>query len=300
MFRSTERNRYTRKFVALGLQRPWYRRVAWTRLVAALLALAIIGQSALAGLSQRRQAQAQLINYTVGDLSRILEFFEIELQEISVDLVRKIVIEQVTKKMIEKIIGGQQGGIGGNTSAASNNGQGGMIADYGQFIFYEANKDVLTYIDEEFERQFPSTIDASIKDAIKQQYEVNPQYVPDDCVDIKTIKYGSDEDAYEKTLKAVQPGCNNLSAQVMLYELAAMKNSQIIEASKTEAVANSGLLKKDEKDNLIEQAGPVLEGIVQAMLQSVADVQTNNESAVASIIGSLVDQLLDEILDQSF
>ncbi len=276
------------------------RRIPWTRIIAAGLALAIIGEVAIAGVIERRQAQAQLAVAIVVDPPRIQEFFEVEIQEISVDLVRKIILEQVTKKMIEKVVGGQQGGIGGNTMAASNGGQGAMISDYGDYLYTEANADVEQFIDEQFDKQFPSYIDPSIKDEVKIRYQDDPQLTPDNCVDFRTIEFGTDPDALDKFGRSLQIGCNELTAQIGLAQLAALKHSSIVEASKIEATSNSGLLKKDEKSNKIKQSGATYEGIIQSMLQGVVDVQTNNESAVSSIIGALVDQLLDEILDQEF
>lgn len=300
--RRSEYKRLARRFVASSARASVvrFRKISWTRVIAAGLALAIIGEVAIAGVVERRQAKAQIVNYTIGDISRILEFYQTEMQEISVDLVRKIIIEQVTKKMIEKVVGGNSGGIGGGAGGTSNNGSGALVSDYRQFLYNESAKDTNEYIDSEFDRTFPSYIDPSVKDRVKKQYDPDASLVADNCVDASTIDFENDQDATKKLRAASQPGCNNLSAAAMLQDMAALQFALITDASRQEVVANAGLVKKDEKSNRLQQSGSTYEGIIQSMLQGVVDVQTNNESAYSSIIGAMVDQLLDEILDQEF
>jgi hypothetical protein len=276
-----KRKRLSRIFVLVGVG-----------LLSVAMGLGVFGVS-------KREASAQFAVEVILDIPRIEQFFETEIQEIAKDQIRKTIMEQVTKKMIEKIIGGQNGGIGGGSGGSSGNGQGALIVDMGQFLYEEADEDTQRYIDQEYDRQFPSYIDPSIKDQIKITFDSQAQVTPDDCIDIDQID-GSSEDATQRLQRYIQPGCNDLSAQVILSQHALQFNVAVSEASKIEAIANAGLVKKDEQTNQIKQSGQVYDAIIASLLQGVVDVQTNNESAVSSIIGALVDQLLDELLGQEF
>jgi hypothetical protein len=276
-----KRKRLSRVFVLVGVG-----------LLTVAMGLGVFGAS-------KREASAQFAVEVILDIPRIEQFFETEIQEIAKDQIRKTIMEQVTKKMIEKIIGGQNGGIGGGSGGSSGNGQGALIVDMGQFLYEEADEDTQRYIDQEYDRQFPSYIDPSIKDQIKITFDSQAQVTPDDCVDIDQIDEGS-EDATQRLQRYIQPGCNDLSAQLILTQRTLQFNVAVSEASKIEAIANAGLVKKDERTNEIKQSGQVYDAIIASLLQGVVDVQTNNESAVSSIIGALVDQLLDEILGQEF
>jgi len=261
------------------------------QLALAMAAVALLVSSLYYGAIKPKEAKAQVINYTVGDMQRWIEFYQLEAQEVTVDQIRQIVIKEVTKKMIEKIIGGEQGGIAGGGSA--------FVDDYYKYMFTDTEKDTRAYIDDEFDRLFPSYIDSSIKQAIKDEYDQSAELVPDDCVDIRTINFASDPDATTKLVKAAQFGCNELSAQIMLHAQALGYEALMQKAAELELQSNQGLVNKGE-DNKLKQSGVVYSGIIQGALEAVYGVQINNESAISSVIGAFVDQLLDELLDQEY
>jgi hypothetical protein len=225
------------------------------------------------------------------DIQRWIEFFKDEEFKITKDEVRQIIIKEVTKKMIEKIIGGEQGGVAGGGKA--------FVDDYYQFLYTDNEKDTRRYVDDEFDRLFPSYIDSSIKQAVKDMYDQNAQLVPDDCIDVRTIDFANDPDAAKKLIKASQFGCNEITAQAILYSQSLGYQALLQKQAELELQSNAGLVVKGE-DNNLEQSGWVLQGIISGALAAVYNVQVNNESAISSIIGSFVDQLLDEILDKQY
>ncbi len=267
--------------------------------VLGLSLLIVVGTVGL-GQIEQKQAHAQIINYTVGDLESIMQFIETEAQEIAVDQIRKIVMEKLLEKMIDKIVGGQDGGTGGGSGGGSGDGQGAFIKDYEQFLLVEAAKDTTSFIDSDFDSLFPSYIDSSVKDDVKEFFEPNAQVVPDDCVDLDSIDFENDEDPETKLIKAAQPGCNELTASLILHDRAQVMFSRIYDESKTQAIANQGFVKKDEDTNELQQSGSTYESIIQANIQGIVDVQTNNESAYSSIIGALLDQALDGLLEKEY
>ena len=118
-------------------------------------------------------------------------------------------------------------------------------------------------------------------------------------MDVRTIDFKNDPQALVKLDRAAQSGCNDQSALAILTGISSEKSQQIVEASKTEAIANKGVVSKDEKTNELKQSGIVYEGIVQGAIEAVYNVQTESQSAVSQIIGALVDQVIDEILSQT-
>ena len=194
--------------------------------------------------------------------------------------------------MIDKIIGGENGGVAGEGSA--------FINDYGQYIYGETNKDVRSFIDDEFDRQFPSHIDPGIKEGVKRQYDRSASYIASDCVDAQTIDFRGDDDALNKLMRSLQPGCNEVTAQVILQNQSRNYALALVEQAKTEAAANEGLTIKDEKNNTLKKSGVELEGLIQGAEQAVYDVQTRSESAVSSVIGSFVDKIIEELADKTY
>lgn len=268
--------------------------------ITALVVLILAGTLSLGLVKSRNQAQAQIENYTLGDLGRTLEFDVTEIQEIVVDQIRKLVMEQLLNKMVDKIVGGQDGGVGGGAGGTSGEGQGAFIKNYGQFIYGEAAKDTNRFIDDKYDEIMPSYMDSQIKEPIKDYFSPDFNPIPDDCVDINSIDFNSDEDQYDKIFKAIQPGCDPLTAQSILFTWASGTYSQIANTSAVEAIANKGFVKKDEQINQLQQAGSTYDAIIKANVQGLVDVQTNNQSAVSSIIGALLDQVLDQLLSKSY
>lgn len=264
-----------------------------------LLAL-IVGGTLGLGTIKQRQAKAQIINFTVGDLESILQFIETEGQEITKDQIRKIIMEKLVEKMTDKIVGGESGGIGGGAGGTTGGGQGAFINDYFQYIYAEASDDVSDQIDNAYDALFPSYINNDIKELVKQEFDDQPDLVADDCQDASSIDFTSDLNAADKLDKALQLGCNGVTAIAILDTYAGTLQSMIAQASITEALANEGLVKKDEKTNKLEQSGQTYEAIIQAQYQGLTDVQTNNESSFSNIIGALLDQVLDQLLDKSY
>ncbi|MFO0705056.1 MAG: hypothetical protein U0517_03810 [Candidatus Andersenbacteria bacterium] len=262
------------------------------RLAIFILMVLLIGTSGYYGLLKPQPAKAQIENFTILDIQRWIEFFQVEAQKVTKDEIRQIVIKEVTKKMIEKIIGGQQGGIAGGGSA--------FVDDYYRYLYTENEKDTRRYVDNEFDRLFPSYIDPSIKKAIKDLYDQNARLVPDNCVDARTINFAGDPDAANKLAQAAQFGCNEISAQLLLDAQARGYDALMQKAAELELQSNQGLVNKDEDSNPHKQSGVVYSGVIQGALAAVYNVQVNNESAISSVIGAFVDQLLDEILDQQY
>jgi hypothetical protein len=261
---------------------------------------AVVVTSVGFGLTARKEAQAQVINFTIGDLMRELEFYIVEEQEILVDLIRKVIIEQITKNVIERVIGGQNGGIGGGGGGTSGNGSGAFISDYSQFLYVEAAIDTQNSIDDRYSGDLPTYMDPAVRQLALDSFDPDYNLVPDDCVDMSTIDIANDPDALIKLDKSLNFGCNELSAQYYLLMRAAQQYALVVNASEVEALANAGAVKKDEDTNELKQSGIVYQGIVQGALAAVYNVHTENESAVASILGAFADQLIDQILDQEF
>lgn len=227
-------------------------------------------------------------------LNRLLD----EVDEITVDQIRKLVIKEITKKVIEKVIYGEGGGTGiGGALGTSGGGSGAFINDYAQFLYVAASEDVRSYIDSAYSQYLPSYISPDAKTVAQDRFDPNYSPIPSDCVDFRTIG-DDDPEAFEKWLKALQPGCYDASASAFLIQVSEKKYAEIVEASKTEALANAGTAAKDEKTNKLKQSGIVYQGIVQGALEAVYNVQTQSESAVSQIIGALVDQVMDEILSE--
>ncbi|MDP2587830.1 MAG: hypothetical protein Q8P33_03610, partial [bacterium] len=83
--------------------------------IASIIMIAALGTtSALYDLTRPHKAEAQILNSTILDAQRWVEFWQVEAQEITTDQIRKIVIKQVTKKVIDKIVGGESGGVSGS------------------------------------------------------------------------------------------------------------------------------------------------------------------------------------------
>lgn len=257
-----------------------------------VMAALLMSTAALYDLSRPQKAQAQIINFTTLDIQRWIEFWQTESQEITVDQIRQIVIKEVTKKMIEKIIGGENGGVAGGSSA--------FVDDYYQYLYTENEGDTREFIDNEFDRLFPSYIDPSIKEAIKDQYSSDANFIPTDCVDVRSIDFLNDPDAADQLARAAQIGCNEISSQLVLHAQALGYNALLQKQAELELESNDGLVNKDEDSNTLKQSGVVYSGIIQGALEAVYGVQINNESAISSIIGAFVDQMLDEILDQEY
>jgi hypothetical protein len=264
------------------------------------LLTAIIVMSVGFGLSARKEAQAQVINFTIGDLMRELEFYITEEQEILVDMIRKVIIEQITKNVIERIIGGQNGGIGGGGGGTSGNGSGAFISNYSQFLYTEAATDTRNFVDESYERDLPTYMDPEVTRLTIDGFDPDYNLVPDDCVDMSTIDIANDPEALIKLDLSLNFGCNELSAQYLLLMRAAQQYALVVNASEVEALANAGAVKKDEETNELKQSGIVYQGIVQGALAAMYNVHTESESAVASVLSAFADNLIDQLLDQEF
>ena len=265
--------------------------------VGILMSIGVVaGAYGLGGVVKQQQAKAVFPVEVLLDFARVLEFVEVEAQEITVDQIRKMVIEQATKKVIEKIIYGG-GGVSDGSSAFSGNGEGSFIIDYSQYLYREPEKDVRAYVDVLYDKYLPSYIDSSIKKHARERYDPDYSPIPSDCVDIETIDPNA-SGAHGDLLKSLQFGCNDLSAAAFLYGASDGRFQELTNAAEAEAIANSGVLAKNEETNKLEQSGVVYEGIVQGALAAVYNVQTESESAISSIIGAFLDQVLDEILSQ--
>ncbi len=275
------------------MKREWLKRGITVLLLAGIIA----GTASLYDMTRPKPAKAQIAAAIVVDIQRWIQFFKDEGFKITIDEVRQIVIKEVTKKMIEKIIGGQQGGIAGGGSA--------FVSDYYKYLYTDNDKDTRTYIDEQFDKLFPSYIDPAIKQQIKSSFDDQASIVPSSCVDPSSIDFINDPDATTKLVHAAQLGCNQLSAQVLLYGQALAYNDRLQNQSAQELQANSGLVNKSDdeqgkKRNILKQSGVVYSGVIQGALAAVYGVQINNQSAISSVIGSFVDQLLDELLNTQY
>jgi len=248
------------------------------------------------GVVQQQRARATLPVISLFGVTDYLNRLLDEVDEITVDQIRKLIIKEITKKVIEKVIYGEGGGTGiGGALGTSGSGSSAFINDYYQFLFAASSEDVRGYIDEAYSKYLPSYISPEAKQVALDRFDPNYNPIPDDCVDFRTIS-ADDPDAFEKWLRALQPGCYDSSAAMFLIEKSDKKYQEAVEAAKAEAEANNGLVSKDEKSNKLKQSGVVYEGIVQGALEAVYDVQTSSNSAVSQIIGALVDQVIDEVL----
>ncbi|MFH0830581.1 MAG: hypothetical protein V1895_00790 [Parcubacteria group bacterium] len=251
--------------------------------VAILVALGLLIGVSGVDLARPKQAQAIIPVLEDADIHRWIQFWQTEAQEITMDEVRRIVVQQVTKKMVEKILDELDV----------------FVKKYKDYIYGEAGNDTLRYVDTMFDAFFASYIDPAVKNAVKQYYYGDYNPVPNDCVDPDSINLG-DGNVLEKTLKYVQVGCNELSAQMIATEYAFRNYVSTTVSSQVELLVNKGLVKKDEKTDELGQSGEVYAAMIDGAMQAVFDVQTNNESALSSIIGAFVGQMLDEILDSEY
>lgn len=253
------------------------------RFVAVLLVVSLLTGVVGFGLARPKPAQAIIPVLEDADIHRWIQFWQTEAQEISMDEIRSIVIQQVTKKLVEKIL--EELDV--------------WVKKYKDYIYSEASDDTLRYVDSMFDAFFASYIDPAVKNAVKQYYYGDYNPVPNDCVDPDSINLG-DGNYLEKTLKYAQYGCNNLTAAAIATEYAFRNYVSTTVSSQVELLVNKGLVKKDEKTDELGQSGEVYAAMIDGAMQAVFDVQTNNESAISSIIGAFVDQLLDELLDEEF
>lgn len=256
------------------------------RIISAVLMVAVLVSVGTYGLKRPRTAEAYsaIPVFETVEWQSWVRFWQTEAQEISMDEVRRIVIQQVTKKLVEKIL--EELDV--------------FVKKYKDYIYNEAGSDTLRYVDSMFDTFFASYIDPAVKNAVKQYYYGDYNPVPPDCVDIDTINFAEDDNALEKTFKYAQIGCNELSAQMIAMEYAFRNYVSTTVSSQVELLVNKGLVKKDELTDELGQSGEVYTAMIDGAMQAIFDVQTNNESAISSIIGAFVDQLLDELLDQQF
>src|SRR3990167_8269415 len=128
------------------------------RLVGIIAAVAVLVFGfVIGGLFANQKVRAQVeTNELVSvpaDLNRLLD----EIDQISVDQIRKIVIKEITKKVIEKVIYGDNGGIGiGGALGSSGNGSGAFVQDYARFLYTAANEDTQRFIDVSYDKYFPN------------------------------------------------------------------------------------------------------------------------------------------------
>src|SRR3990167_10592656 len=157
------------------------------RVTASILLSVLFMTMVTVGLAKPRQTSATIPAAILVDIQRWIEYFKNEAGKITMDEVRRIVVQQVTKKLVQKIIDELDV----------------FVKNYKDYIYNESSSDTLRYVDSMFDRFFASYIDPAVKNAVKQYYYGDYVPVPNDCLDIDSINVG-DGNSLEKTLKYLQ------------------------------------------------------------------------------------------------